>query len=239
MQKCKETNVADTQMAESLRLKAISFCGRLEQSLDYDTVGRIIKRSFADGYEISYSYDASTGRFQSEDDVKGFITAPFTLNHYGYCFNNPEKYIDKDGNLPTVIAGAVIGGLIGGATIVSSLVKGEDINLGKVGANTLKGAAAGAGVISTAANYVNNPLEDIEYTSKVQQQMQLGDYHAFPEAVDAFGNIAKAEEIIGGDGVARMQYEIEGGYMGKEGVFQYIVELDNTCNHRDFIPCGY
>jgi hypothetical protein len=36
--------------------------------------------------------------------------------------------------------------------------------------------------------------------------MQLGDYHAFPEAVDAFGNIAKAEEIISGDGVARMQY---------------------------------
>ena len=46
--------------------------------------------------------------------------------------------------------------MIGGATIVSSLVKGEDINWGKVGANTLKGAAAGAGVISTAANYVND-----------------------------------------------------------------------------------
>ena len=184
--------------------------------------------------------DPRTGKQRKHDYItNGNIIQPFTLNHYGYCFNNPEKYIDKDGNLPTVIAGAVIGGLIGGATIVSSLVKGEDINWGKVGANTLKGAAAGAGVISTAANYVNNPLEDIEYTSKVQQQMQLGDYHAFPEAVDAFGNIAKAEEIIGGDGVARMQYEIEGGYMGKEGVFQYIVELDNTCNHRDFIPCGY
>ena len=216
---------------------------------EYTTNGNIIQPFAFTGYQedevsdLKYAqarfYDASTGRFQSEDNVKGFMDSPFTLNHYGYCFNNPKKYIDKDGNIPTVIAGAVIGGLIGGATVVSSLVKGEDINWGKVGANTFKGAAAGAGVISTAANYVNNPLEDIEYTSKVQQQMQLGDYHAFPEAVDAFGNIAKAEEIIGGDLVARMQYEIEGGYMGKEGVFQYIVELDNTCNHRDFIPCGY
>jgi len=128
---------------------------------------------------------------------------------------------------------------IAGATgATAGLAVGGLFGIGIEAYYTYKTAAAGAGVISTAANYVNNPLEDIEYTSKVQQQMQLGDYHAFPEAVDAFGNIAKAEEIISGDGVARMQYEIEGGYMGKEGVFQYIVGLDNTCNHRDFIPCG-
>ena len=40
------------------KLKAIRFCGKLEQEITYDNVGRIAKRNFADGYEISYTYDA-------------------------------------------------------------------------------------------------------------------------------------------------------------------------------------
>ena len=34
---------------------------------------------------------------------------------------------------------------------------------------------------------ISNPLEGIQYTDKVKQQMRQGDYHAFPESVDAFG----------------------------------------------------
>lgn len=45
-------------------------------------------------------YKAETGRFQSEDNVRGFIDSPFTLNHYGYCFGNPIVLIDNDGNWP-------------------------------------------------------------------------------------------------------------------------------------------
>ena len=84
---------------------------------------------------------------------------------------------------------------------------------------------------------VNNPLENIEYTDKVLKQMQQGDYHAFPDSVTAFGDMANAEQIIGGDGVARMKYEIGGIYDGKNGVFQFIIEPDGyTCNHRLFVP---
>ena len=83
----------------------------------------------------------------------------------------------------------------------------------------------------------NNPLENIEYTDKVLKQMQQGDYHAFPDSVTAFGDMANAEQIIGGDGVARMKYEIGGSYNGKNGVFQFIIEPDGyTCNHRLFVP---
>ena len=45
-------------------------------------------------------YDASSGRFQSEDRVKGFRNAPYTLNHYGYCFGNPVGFSDKNGKWP-------------------------------------------------------------------------------------------------------------------------------------------
>ncbi len=40
------------------QLIAIYFCDIPEQKLSYDRLGRVEKRSFADGYEISYSYDA-------------------------------------------------------------------------------------------------------------------------------------------------------------------------------------
>jgi hypothetical protein len=35
------------------------------------------------------------------DNVKGFINAPFTLNHYGYCWGNPVGLADNDGNWPS------------------------------------------------------------------------------------------------------------------------------------------
>ena len=51
-------------------------------------------------------YNANTGRFQSEDNVKGFIDSPFTLNHYGYCWENPIIFVDNDGNMPKLIKDA-------------------------------------------------------------------------------------------------------------------------------------
>ncbi len=46
-------------------------------------------------------YDATSGRFQSEDRVKGFKNSPFTLNHYSYCFGNPVGFSDRNGNWPS------------------------------------------------------------------------------------------------------------------------------------------
>ena len=46
-------------------------------------------------------YDAENGRFSSEDQVRGFITKPDTINHYLYCWNSPIVLIDKNGLYPT------------------------------------------------------------------------------------------------------------------------------------------
>ena len=36
----------------------------------------------------------------------------------------------------------------------------------------------------------------------------------------------------------RTWVEIDGSYFGKDGIFQYIIEPDGTCNHRLFVPGG-
>ena len=45
-------------------------------------------------------YMPNVGRFVSEDLIKGFVEAPFTLNQYGYCWNKPLKYVDLNGMHP-------------------------------------------------------------------------------------------------------------------------------------------
>lgn len=52
-------------------------------------------------------YDAGSGRFVSEDSIRGFAIAPFTLNHYGYCWNRPLDLVDLDGLWPSFIENAV------------------------------------------------------------------------------------------------------------------------------------
>ena len=42
-------------------------------------------------------YDAGAGRFVSEDKLVGNIERPFSLNRYGYCWNNPLVFIDLNG----------------------------------------------------------------------------------------------------------------------------------------------
>ena len=42
-------------------------------------------------------YMPGVGRFAGEDWIKGEIYYPTSLNQYGYCFGNPEKFVDLDG----------------------------------------------------------------------------------------------------------------------------------------------
>ena len=45
-------------------------------------------------------YDANTGRFTSEDIVKGMGHEPHTLNPYTYCWNRPLNFVDLNGQYP-------------------------------------------------------------------------------------------------------------------------------------------
>ena len=73
----------------------------------YTTEGNIIQPFAFTGYQedevsgLKFAqarfYDADTGRFQSEDLVKGFTNIPFTLNYYSYCFGCPIGFVDRNG----------------------------------------------------------------------------------------------------------------------------------------------
>lgn len=53
-------------------------------------------------YAQAREYDSLTGRFLSEDIIRGALVLPCTLNHYAYCLNNPLAYVDRNGLLPEV-----------------------------------------------------------------------------------------------------------------------------------------
>lgn len=93
--------------------------GRSRECYEFDEFGIPLNRSgisatqpfgFA-GYRIEAAggiyfaqarrYDAYAGRFISEDKNRGAIAAPFTLNHYAYCWNRPVDMVDLDGLFPT------------------------------------------------------------------------------------------------------------------------------------------
>lgn len=81
-----------------------------------------------------------------------------------------------------------------------------------------------------------NPLDGTIYTNKVQRQMKQGDFHSFPNHVDAFGADGKVSQIVGNDGIVRTKLEISGSYKGRDGNFEYIIEPNKTINHRFFKP---
>ncbi len=76
-----------------------------------------------------------------------------SLNPYPYCDNDPVNYNDPTGEIPTILAGGLLGGLFGGASgflgsTISQVTSGEKFNWRKAlgaGANgAVVGAARGA-----------------------------------------------------------------------------------------------
>ena len=53
-------------------------------------------------YAQAREYRAELGRFAAVDTIKGFTMAPYTLNEYGYCWNNPMVLVDLDGKFPSL-----------------------------------------------------------------------------------------------------------------------------------------
>ena len=103
-------------------------------------------------------YNPALGRFMAEDIIRGTVLYPQSLNHYAYCYNNPEGFVDEDGEWATVAIGAAIGAAWeAGSTIIESKVKGEDVDWKEVAVNAAKGAVkgavagSGAGLLAEAA----------------------------------------------------------------------------------------
>jgi hypothetical protein len=66
--------------------------------------------------------------------------------------------------------------------------------------------------------------------------MNMGDFHGFPENVKAFEEVGNVVWKNSGDGIFRKWIQIPGGYKGKEGFFEFLIEPNGTINHRNFTP---
>ena len=155
-----------------------------------------------------------------------------------------RNFCDSLQSRPDKVLGGITGGLAAsipftmlgkvGSTIskIDKLVPDEVIganNINKTGVNDIK-------FLTDTRGLRENPLLGTKYTNKVLQQMKLNDFHSFPLEVDNFGNYASKTLIKGGDGIVRTRVEIPGFYKGKQGVFQYIIEPNNSINHWLFVP---
>ena len=60
-------------------------------------------------------YDASIGRFVSEDKLKGAQILPISMNLYAYCLNRPQDLLDIDGNSPRAGITKICEGYLGSA----------------------------------------------------------------------------------------------------------------------------
>jgi subtilisin len=110
--------------------------------------------------ELSYflaRYSSSVqGRFNSpdpfnplisgnDDAIAAYANQPQNWNRYSYALNQPLKYIDPDGENPLIAVGAIVGGVIGGASKYIELrVKGEPVTFGKIAGAVVGGAITGA-----------------------------------------------------------------------------------------------
>ena len=98
-------------------------------------------------YVSSRYYDPEIGRFINADDVNllGANDDFASLNLFSYCGNNPISRADSNGYFWHIVAGAVIGGLIGAvSSIVGQAVSGKRINWAEVGVSAASGVLTGA-----------------------------------------------------------------------------------------------
>lgn len=96
----------------------------------------------------------------------------------------------------------------------------------------------GANTFSILYNRSNkNIYNPVVNSKRVGSALKKDADHNFPSIIDNYANKGHHSIIIGGDGIKRSLYQIEGALNGKPGIFEWMVE-GNQCTHRRFIENG-
>ena len=122
-------------------------------------------------YAQARRYDAGTGRFTSRDMIKGQVSHMQSQNEYAYCLGNPLLYVDRDGKIPTVVIGTVVGAIIPLIfDVVTPLIEGEELDGSDIIIDTFTGATVGA-VAGTGVGIgwiilFSGSISSLNYTAK-------------------------------------------------------------------------
>ena len=160
---------------------------------------------------------------------------------FAYCNNNPIIYEDHSGEtLDTVFD---VGSLI--VSAVELAANPTDLwALASFSADLLDvllPLVSGLGETVRAIKSAESVSDVITYTNKVKKQMDNASdyYHSFPKLVDELIDADSVQLIANQrDGAVRLRIQSEGsmniGGKNKEGLYEYVFDLNGSCNHRLF-----
>jgi RHS repeat-associated protein len=90
---------------------------------------------------------------------------------------------------------------------------------------------------ANTANSASTFFEGTNYTSKVFRQMSnvKDSFHGFPSSVEGYATkFGRSSTKIGGDGKVYQWLELQGGFRGRTGNFEFIKDANGVINHRFF-----
>jgi len=114
-------------------------------------------------------YDPSIGQFLSVDPVGVIPGNRFSYNRYAYANNNPQKYIDPDGEFAQLIWGGLAGAAFDVALQGIAIASGtqDEFSWGQLGTSTLVGAGTGGLSVATKAVSIKRAVDARKATKKV------------------------------------------------------------------------
>ena len=106
-------------------------------------------------------YDPSIGQFLSVDPVGVIPGNRFSYNRYAYANNNPQKYIDPDGEFAQLIWGGLAGAAFDVALQGIAIASGtqDEFSWGQLGTSTLVGAGTGGLSVATKAVSIKRAVD--------------------------------------------------------------------------------
>ena len=147
-------------------------------------------------------YDAALGRWFAVDPLAEKM---YSWNPYGYCFNNPVKYVDEDGEIPWLVAAAV-GALVDyGFQVVQNVMTGQSITQSLTNVD-MKSIAASAAISATGvglANVVTKGVKAVQVSEKMGKALQF----ASDVAIDATASVAS--QVVSGEGVSAKKVMVD------------------------------
>ena len=150
-------------------------------------------------------YNPELGRFINADAFATTGQGLLGNNMFAYCGNNPMLREDDEGKLWNVVAGAVIGGLLGGVSkAIECVANGESVEkviaqvLVSTACGAIGGALAATGIGLVGQGVIGGVLGAAE--SAVNQLISTGEINSTRLAIDTVSGAAGG--LIGGKGAA-------------------------------------